>query len=100
MCVFFRVNQERVIDQKCNVVPFRLESDKSKITVTSPLQASYLDLEVVEDHFEPTVSSLLSLLFGIQQKGIQHTEYLLKEKSIITGYYLFDDFFVLVNRMV
>ena len=81
------MNREEVMDEKKNVVPFQLENGKFKITITSPLDARFLDLEVIKDHFEPSSSTFLGFLFGVQKRGIQHTEYMLKEKSILTGNY-------------
>ena len=73
------------MDEKWNVVPFEIKAKNHKVIFTSPLEASYLDLEVVDDRFEPSISSVLNLLFGIHQKGFQYTEFLLKENARVTG---------------
>ncbi|XP_065209176.1 mitochondrial E3 ubiquitin protein ligase 1-like isoform X2 [Planococcus citri] len=80
------VNREELMDEKKNVVPFQLERGKFKINITSPLDAEFLNLEVIEDVYEPTSSTFLGFLFGIQKRGIQHTEWMLKERSILTGF--------------
>lgn len=49
------------------------------------MKAHYLNLEIINDHFEPSVGSILGLLFGVQQKGFQYSEYLLREDAILTG---------------
>ena len=73
------------MDEKWNVVPFEIRNKKYKIAFTSPLAATFMDLEVIDDRFEPSISSIFNLFFGIHQKGFQYTEFLLKENAMVTG---------------
>lgn len=80
------LSRENIIDSKFDVVPFEIVDDIYRVTVTSPLNACRLNLTVIEDHFEPTVSSIVNILFGFHRKGFQYSEFLLKEDAILTGF--------------
>lgn len=82
---FHRENQKNLLDSQFNAVPFEIRDDKFRVIVKSCSEAHYLHLPVIEDHFEPSDSNILGLLFGIHHKGFQFTEYLLRENDVVTG---------------
>ncbi|KAK7590879.1 hypothetical protein V9T40_002492 [Parthenolecanium corni] len=79
-------NQKNLLDSQFNAVPFEIRDDKFRVIVKSCSEAHYLHLPVIEDHFEPSDSNILGLLFGIHHKGFQFTEYLLRENDVVTGF--------------
>lgn len=54
-----------------------------------PLAADILDMETISDFFEPSAPTLVDYLWGFfsghRQRGLQSTEEMLREGSIITG---------------
>ncbi|XP_056398281.1 mitochondrial ubiquitin ligase activator of NFKB 1 [Hyla sarda] len=88
-------DQEKVIHQRTNSVPFELTPDDSEDTVRpsvrviKPLDAAELDLETVYEKFHPAVQSFTNVLghfiTGERPKGIQETEEMLKIGATVTG---------------
>ncbi len=80
-----RRNVRNVIDTKYNLVPFAIVDGKYEVTITPLSDATFLHLPLIDNHFEPSNDSVLSLLFGLHQKGYQYTEYMLRENELLTG---------------
>ncbi|KAG9482757.1 hypothetical protein GDO78_011411 [Eleutherodactylus coqui] len=89
-----RNDQEKVIHQRTNTVPFDLTRDDSdepgpSIRIIKPLDAAELDLETVYEKFHPAVQSFSNVLghflTGERPKGIQETEEMLKIGAPVTG---------------
>ncbi|XP_012282271.1 mitochondrial E3 ubiquitin protein ligase 1 [Orussus abietinus] len=85
----FWSNQERLMQEVYNSVPFSLQNGRYQVEVSDALAAEVLDMDTVSDHFEPSVPTFTDHLWGfftgIRQKGIQSTEELLREGTVITG---------------
>ncbi|EZA62430.1 hypothetical protein DMN91_003756 [Ooceraea biroi] len=84
----FWSDEQRIIQTIYNVVPFVLQKDWYSVEVIDPLSADVLNLDVISDHFEPTVPTLVDHIWGfftgIRQRGLQSTEKMLREDSVIT----------------
>ncbi|KAM4015028.1 LOW QUALITY PROTEIN: mitochondrial ubiquitin ligase activator of NFKB 1 [Anomaloglossus baeobatrachus] len=85
-------DQEKIIHQRTNSVPFDLTPDEDPrpvIRVIKPLEAAELDLETVYEKFHPAVQSFTNVLghfiTGERPKGIQETEEMLKVGATVTG---------------
>ncbi|KAL0106086.1 hypothetical protein PUN28_016072 [Cardiocondyla obscurior] len=82
-------DQERTIHQVCNTVPFVLKNGWHSVEITDPLSADILDLDVISDNFQPSVPTFIDHIWGfftgVRQRGIQSTEKMLREDSIITA---------------
>lgn len=63
-----------------------------EIEIVDPLAADMLDLDTIHDKFESKSLSvfdhIVGFFNGVRQRGIETTEELLKEGSIITGGHL------------
>jgi E3 ubiquitin-protein ligase MUL1 len=109
-----RSDEQRTIQTIYNVVPFVLQKGWHSVEVIDPLSADILNLDVISDHFEPTVPTFIDhvwgfftgnynktkrityiyyivflyllycKLLGIRQRGLQSTEKMLREDSVIT----------------
>ncbi|XP_069803297.1 mitochondrial ubiquitin ligase activator of NFKB 1 [Dendropsophus ebraccatus] len=87
-------DQEKVIHQRTNSVPFDLAQDDCDdsgptIRVIKPLDAAELELETVYEKFHPAVQSFTNVLghfiTGERPKGVQETEEMLKIGATVTG---------------
>ncbi|XP_044134545.1 mitochondrial ubiquitin ligase activator of NFKB 1 [Bufo gargarizans] len=87
-------DQEKVIHQRTNTVPFDLTRDDCddlgpSIRIIKPLDAAELDLETVYEKFHPTIQSFTNVvghfITGERPKGIQETEEMLKMGATVTG---------------
>ncbi|XP_069598540.1 mitochondrial ubiquitin ligase activator of NFKB 1 [Ranitomeya imitator] len=87
-------DQEKVIHQRTNSVPFDLTRDDGdppgpSVRVIRPLDAAELDLETVYEKFHPAAQSFTNILghfiTGERPKGIQETEEMLKLGATVTG---------------
>lgn len=85
----FWSNEERVVQKIYNVVPFVLQKGLYRVEVIDPLSADILDLDVISDRFEPSVSTFVDYIWGfftgIRQRGLQSTEKMLRVDSVITA---------------
>ncbi|XP_033327217.1 mitochondrial E3 ubiquitin protein ligase 1 [Megalopta genalis] len=85
----FWSDQEHTVHKVFNTVPFVLQRGSKSVEVLEPLSADILDLDVVSNTFEPTVPSfanhLWSFFTGVRQRGLQSTEELLRDGTLITG---------------
>lgn len=77
------------IKETYNTVRFALRQGRYKVEVVDPSSANILDLEVVYDHFEPSVSKLADHVWGfatgIRQRGLQTTEEMLRSGTTLMG---------------
>ncbi|EFN86310.1 Mitochondrial ubiquitin ligase activator of nfkb 1 [Harpegnathos saltator] len=84
----FWSDQTRTMQKIFNVIPFVLKKDSFSVEVIDPLSADILDLDVISDHYEPIVPTVLDhvwgFLTGVRQRGVQTTEKMLRVDSIIT----------------
>ncbi|KYN02310.1 Mitochondrial ubiquitin ligase activator of NFKB 1 [Cyphomyrmex costatus] len=82
-------DQERTIHQVYHMVPFVLQNRWYRVEITDPLSADILNLDVISDNFQPSVPTILDHIWGffigVRQRGIQSTEKMLREDSIITA---------------
>ncbi|XP_011875936.1 PREDICTED: mitochondrial ubiquitin ligase activator of NFKB 1 [Vollenhovia emeryi] len=82
-------DQERTIHQVCNSVPFVLRNRWYSVEIIDPLSADILDLEVISDNFQPSVPTIIDHIWGfftgVRQRGIQSTEKMLREDSVVTA---------------
>lgn len=107
----FWADQERVIQEVHNVMPFVIENSGVNVEVVDPLIADILgyyqthsllvrydyyyrmnlvlDMDVISDHFQPTVPSVMDHVWGffsgVRQRGVQTTERMLRKGTVITG---------------
>ncbi|XP_060529408.1 mitochondrial E3 ubiquitin protein ligase 1 [Cylas formicarius] len=85
----FWADSERTIQHVHNVMPFGLENKGVLVEITDPLAAEYLDMEVISDTFHPTVPTMMDHIWGffagVRQRGVQSTEKMLRQGTIITG---------------
>ncbi|XP_011500475.1 PREDICTED: mitochondrial ubiquitin ligase activator of NFKB 1 [Ceratosolen solmsi marchali] len=81
-------DQEHTMQEVYNCVPFVIKRGKHEIEVTNSLAAEVLDLETISDIFEASAPSFVDYVWGFftghRQRGLQTTEEMLKEGSIIT----------------
>ncbi|XP_011687509.1 PREDICTED: mitochondrial ubiquitin ligase activator of NFKB 1 [Wasmannia auropunctata] len=81
-------DQERTIHQVYHTVPFVLQNRWYSVEITDPLSAEILDLDIISDQFQPSVPTIIDHVWGfftgVRQRGIQSTEKMLREDSIIT----------------
>lgn len=47
-----------------NVVPFVLQKGWYRVEVVDPLSADILDLDIISDHFEPSVPTIVDHIWG------------------------------------
>lgn len=52
------------MQQVINVVPFALKKESYCVEVIDPLSANILDLDVISNHYEPIVPTVLDYLWG------------------------------------
>ncbi|KAM0734939.1 Mitochondrial E3 ubiquitin protein ligase 1 [Formica fusca] len=80
---------ERIIQKIYRVVPFVLQRGWYSVEIIDPLSADILDLDIISDNFEPSVPTFADLVWGfftgVRQRGIQSTEKMLRDNSIITA---------------
>jgi len=85
----FWSDRKNLIFESYNTVPFILQLDRTPVEVLDPLSAEILDLDTIHDTFECRPFSLMDYLIsffkGVQQKGLETTEEMLKEGSRVTG---------------
>lgn len=85
----FWADQERTIQEVHNVMPFVIESNGIMVEVVDPLVADILDMDVISDHFQPTIPSVMDHVWGffagVRQRGVQTTEKMLRKGTVITG---------------
>ncbi|XP_014217084.1 mitochondrial E3 ubiquitin protein ligase 1 [Copidosoma floridanum] len=82
-------DQEHTMQEVYNSVPFVLGKGNHKVEVVDAMAAEILDLETISDFFEPSAPTFVDYLWGFftghRQRGLQSTEEMLREGSIITG---------------
>ncbi|KAM9299596.1 mitochondrial ubiquitin ligase activator of NFKB 1 [Gastrophryne carolinensis] len=87
-------DQEKVIHQRTNTVPFELARDDDggrgpAVRVLRPLDAAELDLETVYEKYHPALQSFSDtighFLTGERPKGVQETEEMLRLGAGLTG---------------
>lgn len=85
----FWTEQKKLIHVSTNDIPFAISNNKCDVEVIDGLSAEILDLDVVYDHYEQTSLSFFDHIFGffagVRQKGMQTTEEILRDGSLITG---------------
>lgn len=85
----FWSDQKRTIQKIYHVVPFALQKGSYSVEIIDPLSADILDLAVISDNFQPSVPSFVDHIWGfftgVRQRGIQSTEKMLREDSIVTA---------------
>ncbi|OAD58321.1 Mitochondrial ubiquitin ligase activator of nfkb 1 [Eufriesea mexicana] len=85
----FWSNREYTVHKVFNTVPFSLQQGNYSVEILEPLSADILHLDVVSNNFKPTESSfvdhLWSFFTGVRQRGLQSTEEILREGTVITG---------------
>lgn len=93
-----RADQKHTIQESHNIVPFLLVRGNYKVQIFDPLSADVLDLDTIADRFEPSSSGftdhLVGFFSGVRQRGLQTTEELLKEGTVITGIQSKYEFFI------
>lgn len=82
-------DESRPVHQSYNVVPFSIVLGKYLIEVKDVLLADELHLDTVFNKYDRTTHTLAgnlwSFFFGVRQYGVQTTEEMLKEGTIVTG---------------
>ncbi|KAL6260063.1 hypothetical protein P5V15_007602 [Pogonomyrmex californicus] len=86
-------DQERTLQQIYNTVPFVLQNRWYRVEIIDPLSADILDLDIISDNFQSSVPTVIDHIWGfftehsigVRQRGIQSTEKMLREDSIITA---------------
>ncbi|CAB0037599.1 unnamed protein product [Trichogramma brassicae] len=82
-------DQEHTMQEIYNTVPFILQKGRDQVEVVDAMAADILDLETISDFFEPSAPTFVDYLWGFftghRQRGLQSTEEMLREGSIITG---------------
>ncbi|XP_011170586.1 mitochondrial E3 ubiquitin protein ligase 1 [Solenopsis invicta] len=82
-------DQKRTIQQVYHTVPFVLRNKWYSVEITDPLSADILDLDIISDNFQPSAPTITDHVWGfftgVRQRGIQSTEKMLREDSIITA---------------
>jgi hypothetical protein len=61
---FCSTDHKRVIHQVYNSVPFTLHASQTSVEVLDAHRTDILDLEITENHFEPSHPSGLELVWG------------------------------------
>ncbi|XP_032683949.1 mitochondrial E3 ubiquitin protein ligase 1-like isoform X1 [Odontomachus brunneus] len=84
----FWSDQKRTMQKVFNTVPFVLKNESYSVEVIDPLSANILNLDVISDHYEPIIPTVIDhiwgFLTGIRQRGLQTTEKMLRVDSIVT----------------
>ncbi|KAJ8680038.1 hypothetical protein QAD02_015825 [Eretmocerus hayati] len=82
-------DQEHTLQEVYNSVPFVLKKGSDQVEIVDVMAAEILDLETISDFFEPSAPTFVDHLWGFftghRQRGLQSTEEMLREGSIITG---------------
>ncbi|CAG5089420.1 Similar to Mul1: Mitochondrial E3 ubiquitin protein ligase 1 (Drosophila melanogaster) [Cotesia congregata] len=82
-------NEERIVQDVYNTVPFALQNGSAKVEVTDALSAEILDMDVLCDEFKPNAPTVADLIWefftGFRQRGMQSTEEMLREGVTMTG---------------
>lgn len=60
----YRSNQKRTMQKIFNMVPFVLKKESHCVEVIDPLSANILDLDVISNHYEPIVPTIIDHLWG------------------------------------
>ncbi|XP_075221042.1 mitochondrial E3 ubiquitin protein ligase 1-like isoform X2 [Lycorma delicatula] len=85
----FWSDSKHLVQEVTNTVPFGLKQDKYVVEVVDVRDCYILDLETVAAKFEPTrlgtLDSIIGFFNGVRQRGIETTEEMLKEGTILTG---------------
>lgn len=85
----FWSDQERTVQEVYNKIPFALCNGSYKVEVIDAMAAEVLDMDTISDVFEPKVPTFSDHLWGfftgVRQRGLQSTEEMLREGSILTG---------------
>ncbi|XP_075221041.1 mitochondrial E3 ubiquitin protein ligase 1-like isoform X1 [Lycorma delicatula] len=85
----FMSDSKHLVQEVTNTVPFGLKQDKYVVEVVDVRDCYILDLETVAAKFEPTrlgtLDSIIGFFNGVRQRGIETTEEMLKEGTILTG---------------
>ncbi|KAH0561686.1 mitochondrial E3 ubiquitin protein ligase 1-like [Cotesia glomerata] len=85
----FWSNEERIVQDVYNTVPFALQNGSAKVEVTDALSAEILDMDVLCDEFKPNAPTVADLIWefftGFRQRGMQSTEEMLREGVTMTG---------------
>uniref|UniRef100_A0A0A9W311 RING-type E3 ubiquitin transferase n=1 Tax=Lygus hesperus TaxID=30085 RepID=A0A0A9W311_LYGHE len=85
----FWSDQKNTIQEAYNVVPFVLERGRMVVEIVDPLNAELLDLDTVHNKFETSkmgfLDSFVGFFYGVRQRGIETTEEMMKEGSVITA---------------
>ncbi|KAK9503558.1 hypothetical protein O3M35_010091 [Rhynocoris fuscipes] len=85
----FWADQKNTIQETYNLVPFMLKRGEMIIHILDPLGADILDLDTVHNKFDNSSLSVMDHVVGffngVRQRGIETTEELLKEGSVITA---------------
>ena len=92
MIMLFRSDQKRVIQEAYNVVRFMVQRGDMQVEVMDPLSAEILDLDTIHDKFESSslgiMDHVVGFFNGVRQRGVETTEELLKEGTMVTGIFL------------
>lgn len=82
-------DQEHTMQEVYSSVPFVLKRGRHQIEIMDAMAAEILDMETISDFFEPSAPTFIDYLWGFftghRQRGLQTTEEMLKEGSVITG---------------
>ncbi|XP_043282929.1 mitochondrial E3 ubiquitin protein ligase 1 [Venturia canescens] len=85
----FWSDQENTMQEIYNSMPFALRRGQYKVEVHDAVSAEILDMDVIKDEFTPSVPSIKDYLWGfftgVRQRGLQSTEQMLREDTVITG---------------
>lgn len=78
-----------MISETYNIVPFILERGRTVVEILEPMNAEILDMDTIHNKFETTqtgfLDSIVGFFNGMRQRGIETTEEMLKQGSVITG---------------
>ncbi|XP_039291930.1 mitochondrial E3 ubiquitin protein ligase 1 [Nilaparvata lugens] len=84
----FWSDRKHVIQEIVNAVPFTLKKGNYIVEILDAKNAFFLDLDVVATKYEPTNPTLLDGLVGffsgIRKRGLEVTEEMLKEGTVLT----------------
>ncbi|XP_038053849.1 mitochondrial E3 ubiquitin protein ligase 1-like [Patiria miniata] len=78
----------RVISTIRHSVPFVIKDNNAGVKVDDPLSATGLEIPIIHDSFETSMSLLqfiVSYVIGKETKGFQTTEKMLSEGTVLTG---------------
>ncbi|XP_068156928.1 mitochondrial E3 ubiquitin protein ligase 1-like [Drosophila tropicalis] len=85
----FWTDNLKVLHESSNLVPFDLRNQAHGVEIVDALRAEVLDVDVIYDNYEPATLTLWDHLFGfisgIRQRGLQTSEAVLREGSVLTA---------------